>query len=139
MKLVLRDDDCYILAFHAGDRFLETLKEFVKKEGIKAATFDGIGAVNSLTLGFFNSESKNYQEKVLNENLEVVSLTGNISKSGGDLVVHAHGVFGNSAYQGLAGHIKDMTISVTLELRLDKLSAGLERSKDDASGLNLLN
>ncbi|MDO8574413.1 MAG: DUF296 domain-containing protein [bacterium] len=141
MKLVLKDGRRYVLRFDFGEEFIETFKRFCAGEKIASGFFSGLGAASEVTLGFFDLETKKYLENKFVENLEIASLTGNISKNEGDLVIHTHSVLGrnNNNYESLAGHVKNLVVSAALEIHLIALDDPLERKFDSKTGLNLLN
>ena len=140
MKLVFKDGRRYVLRFDYGEELIEIFKKFCINEKITPGFFSGLGAASEVTLGFFELETKKYLENKFVENLEIASLTGNISKNEGDLVIHTHGVFGrnNSNFESLAGHVKKLIISATLEVHFITLEGKLDRKFDPKIGLNLL-
>ena len=51
----------YIVRIAKGEEILATLSQLCEKEEIKLGTVIGIGAVNKVTLGVFNSVDKKYE------------------------------------------------------------------------------
>lgn len=66
----------YFIRINPGQELVSTLKEFCKAKKITLATVSGIGSLKSVTLGFFNPESKKYDQKTFNEYMEMPGLTG---------------------------------------------------------------
>ena len=56
----------YFIRINPGQELVSTLKEFCKAKKITLATVSGIGSLKSVTLGFFNPESKKYDQKTFN-------------------------------------------------------------------------
>lgn len=138
MKLILKDNRRYVLRFDSGEEFIGKFKEFCVKKNIEAGFFTGIGATSEITLGLFDLDTKKYIEKDFKENLEVVGLTGNISKTRDNTTLHVHGVFGTRSYESIAGHVKKLVVSVTLEIHLIALDGKINRKIDEKTGLNLM-
>ncbi len=121
-----------------GEEILASLKDLARAEEIPWAWIQGIGAIDDLTLALYDPAERRYRESVFRENLEVVSMSGNIAWLGDDPVVHAHGVFSRVDCTTVGGHIVRGCVSVTLEATLAIGEGRLERRPDDRVGLNLL-
>lgn len=128
----------YLLVFQTGDRFAEELLAFGRSEDLAGATFTGIGAFQEVTVAFFNTATHQYDELHLNEQLELLSVTGNLARFEGDLRLHAHVVLARPDASALGGHLMEGTVRPTLELSLTHLPSGLTRQSDDEFGIPLL-
>jgi predicted DNA-binding protein with PD1-like motif len=117
---------------------VKTITDFCANEEIANAYFFGIGAVDTLTCGYYNLEEKEYHFKDYNEPLEVVSLSGNVMRKDGKPFVHVHGVFTDITNKAFGGHIVEMRVHVVLEVMLTPLQSKVERIHDDCIGLALL-
>ena len=84
----------YALVFDSGDEVLAGLRQFAKEKDLDAAEITGLGAFSSGVLGFFDFERKDYDRIPVDEQVEVLSLTGNVSKHEGKPKVHVHMVLG---------------------------------------------
>lgn len=80
----------YFLRINKGSEIVSTIRNFCKTYEITLATVQGIGAVNGLALGFFNTETKVYQEKIFTEPMEITSILGNITTKDNDVYIHLH-------------------------------------------------
>jgi len=58
---------------------LEALLSYAKNNNCKSCWIFGIGALKKANLAWYNQEKMEYEEKLFDENLEIVSLSGNIS------------------------------------------------------------
>lgn len=72
-------DNIYAIRLIKDSEIIHSLKEFCEENKITAGIIQGIGALNSLTLGYFNSATKEYKEKTIQGSIEMTSLMGNIS------------------------------------------------------------
>jgi len=69
----------WILVFDKGDEVIATLTAFAKAHGVQAAHFTGIGAFSEVSLGYFDRDRKDYKKIPLREQVEVLSLMGDIA------------------------------------------------------------
>jgi len=139
MKHILSDNKSHMLCLEPGEELLSSLKNWAVEKGVKAASFTALGASGKLTLAYFNLETNSYQDKVFDEDFEILGITGNISVKEGEVAVHAHGTFSGADYKVVGGHIKEARISVTCEIALIVYEGVIERVLDEKTGLSLMN
>ena len=123
-----------IIVFKPGDEVLEALLTL----GIDSAQFVAIGGFERATVAYWNRETKQYEDHVIAEQLEVVSLIGNIARIGSEHKVHAHATLGRQDLSTIGGHLKRGVVYPTLEMMLIPLSPPLIRKRDEETGLDLL-
>ena len=138
MKVILQEKNTYILKVGVGEEVLGALKAFCRKEGIEAAHFSCIGAASEAELWWYDLKRKEYEKKIFQTDLEIVSMTGNIALKEGEIIVHAHGVMADREYKTVGGHIASMVISGAGEIVLEKMSGRMDRAYDEETGLHLL-
>lgn len=141
MKSKLLDDageKTFVLIFDTGDEVATGLAEFAKQQRLGAAHFTAIGAFQELTLGYFAWESKQYQKIPLKEQVEVLSLAGNLVLADGSPKLHAHVVVGKPDGTAHGGHLIEAIVRPTLEVVLIESPKRLERRHDPQSGLALI-
>ncbi len=131
------DRERWVLVFQTGEEVLSTLKEFAAREKLAGANFSAIGGFSRATLAFFDLAAKEYRPIPVGEQVEVVSLAGNIAEVGDDLKVHAHALVSRSDGSALGGHLLEGHVRPTLELFLTE-AGELRREKDEETGLPLL-
>jgi uncharacterized protein len=139
MKVIIEDNGKFLIRFDKDEEVFAGLLNFATEHNITAAVFTAIGACSEIEIGFFNTTLKDYRRKPLFENKEIISLNGNIAISDGKPVVHAHGIFGDTEFNVVGGHIFKLVVSVTCEVSLTKLEGQAQRILDPGSNLNLLN
>lgn len=128
MKVILKDDDVFIFRFDKGDEFITSLKNFCIKNSVKAATFSAIGATDDCVVAYYDSALNKYIDKrYFGKNMEVVSLLGNISVYNNQPIIHAHGVVADSDNRAIAGHVRELKVSVTCEVSLQVLNGEIKR------------
>jgi predicted DNA-binding protein with PD1-like motif len=129
----------YALVFDTGDEVSETLLAFAREQAVDSAHFTGIGALTDVVLGYFEWDSKEYKRIPVREQVEVVSLVGNIARSPeGGPALHAHIVIGKSDGMAMGGHLLGGHVRPTLEVALTESPAHLQRAIDPETGLALL-
>ena len=140
MKTVFHKGNSYVLRFDPVEEVLKKLMEFAEKESINGASFTAIGAVKKVVLAYYDIGEKEYLDKNFDEEMEIVNVIGNVARNAemGNIIVHAHGSFGNRDFEVIGGHIKEMLVSATCEVSLTKLEGGLERTFNQEISLNLL-
>lgn len=130
--------DTHVLVFDKGDEVVDRLLALAKEERLGAASFAGIGAFSDVTLGFFERERKEYKRTSLNEQVEVLTLAGDITLKDGEPQVHAHVVVGKADATAWGGHLLEAHVWPTLELVLVESPAELRRALDEETGLPLI-
>jgi uncharacterized protein len=128
----------YALIFDNGDEVMKTLKTFANEHSLKAARFTAIGAFSTAEIGFFDYSIKDYKHIPVNEQVEVLSLLGDIALFGDESAVHAHVVLGKSNGMAVGGHLLKAIVHPTLELILEETASYLQKRIDKETGLPLI-
>lgn len=128
-----------VVIFETGDEVMEGLKQAAKEHRLSASGFEAIGAFEAVTLGFFDWNTKRYKETALHEQLEVLSLIGDVALKDGTRAVHAHVVVGRQDATTAGGHLIEGRVRPTLEVVLTEAPAHLRREYDSETGLALIN
>lgn len=129
----------YVVVFDKGDEVASGLLDVAKKYNLDAASLTGIGAFSDVTLGYFNRERKEYKKNPLAEQVEVLSLIGDIAvKEDGTPQVHAHVVVGRSDGTTRGGHLLEAHVWPTLEVVVVESPAHLRKKTDPETGLALI-
>jgi hypothetical protein len=128
----------FVLVFERGEQVMGPLLDFLRAESVSAARLSGIGALESVTVGYFDWESKEYEQHRLNGQVELLSLTGDVALRDGAPQVHAHVVVGRRDTTTRGGHLIDATVRPTLELIVEDAPAHLRKQIDSETGLALI-
>ena len=129
----------FVMVCDRGDDPVEALTAAAKRFDLSGASLTGIGAFSGVTLGFFDRTRRDYARRVIREQVEVVSLVGNVAlDAGGEPRVHAHVVVARSDGSALGGHLLGGTVDPTLEVMIVESPATLRRKIDPVTGLALL-
>ena len=125
----------FALVFDPGEEALAGLKRFAREANLIGAHFTAIGAFSDVTLGFFDPEARHYVEIPVREQVEVLSLIGNVAQFDGKPKVHAHAVVGKRDGTAHGGHLIAAHVRPTLEVVLVESPHHLRRETDSATGL----
>jgi len=128
----------YVLVFDTGDEVIAGLLDFARTHDLGGSHFTAIGAFSSLVVGYFDWGKKDYQKIPLDEQVEVLSLVGDIALGEGGPKVHAHVVVGKADGTAHGGHLLKAHVRPTLEVILVESPQHLRRQPDKASGLALI-
>ena len=128
----------YALIFETGDEVMSTLKAFAQDNRLGGSHFTAIGAFRDVTLGYFDWEKKDYRRTSLDEQVEVVTLAGNIALKDGRPKVHAHIVVARENGNAVGGHLLEAHVRPTLEVVVTETPAYLQRREDPETGLALI-
>jgi uncharacterized protein len=138
-KEIAQRPKTFVLIFETGDELASGLSSFATDQHLSAASFKGIGGCSSVRLAWFSWESKKYEPSVtLDEQVELLSLIGDVALLEGTPVVHAHAVIGKRDGTAHGGHLLEARIRPTCEIVLTESGARLEKSVEPESGLALI-
>lgn len=126
------------LVFEQGDEVMTLLEEFAAEHNLNASRLTAIGAFKSATLGYFDWQRKEYEEIPVHEQVEVLSLVGDIALDGGKPRVHVHAVLGRRDGSTVGGHLMKAKVRPTLEVVLVESPGYLRRAFDPESGIALI-
>lgn len=139
MKIIHEQGDFKTISFAKGEEVMSTIKAYLADNNIQAAHIAGLGAVSEIEIAYYNIETKEYERHTITENLEVLSLNGNVGvNTEGDTVIHLHGTFGKRDLSLLGGHIFALTISGAGEIHLKIFEGTINRAYDEETGLTLM-
>jgi uncharacterized protein len=129
----------YVLVLDKGDEAVSCIEGFARENDIAAAQMTGIGAFSDAVLGFFDWESKDYRKIPVQEQVEVVSLLGDVALGpDGKPALHPHVVVSRADGLALGGHLMEAHVRPTLEIILTESPKHLHKRKDVESGLALI-
>jgi predicted DNA-binding protein with PD1-like motif len=132
-------EKAFVLVFATGEEVVSGLLRFAAERGLTGAHFTAIGAFERVTLGFFDLAKKDYKRIAVDEQVELLSLVGNIARGDdGDPKLHAHAVVGKSDGTTRGGHLLEAYVRPTLEVMVTASSQSLHRRMHPDLGLALL-
>lgn len=138
MKAKKLDQNSFLIRLFPDEEIIASMQRFASKHQHKFISFSGIGAIKEVELSFFNIASKKYTDKTILNDLEILSLSGNIASFEDKPLVHAHINLSDKNFKAIGGHLKSAIISVTAEIVAFVYDTKVLRTKDNYSNLNLL-
>ena len=141
MKSKLNNHDnqkTFALVFDAGDEVISLLTDFAQQQNLHASQFTAIGAFEKATLGYFNISIKDYKKIEVNEQVEVLSVTGDIAMNENKPQIHAHVVLGKSDASTVGGHLLKAIVKPTLEVILTESPSYLNKKMNKEFDLPLI-
>ena len=130
--------DIYLIRLDPGEEIVEKIQWLCLVEQIHLAHVSGLGAVNNVTLGIFNPDTKQYKANMFHADFEIVSLTGTVTTKEGRPYLHLHMAVGDTYGRCYGGHLNSAVVSATCEIVLTTIPGTVERKPDPAIGLNLM-
>lgn len=128
----------YAMIFDKDEEFIARLTSWAKEKKLAGSHFTAIGAFREVTLGYFDREKKEYQKIPVREQVEVLSLIGDIALKDDMPQIHAHVVVGKADGSAHGGHILEARVWPTLEVILTESPTHLCRKFDPETGLALI-
>ena len=128
----------YILSLDNHVSIMEALAAFCKEKEVYCGKVSGLGAIGSATFRFLDPATKQYVDKTFEEQMEISTLTGNISVKDKQPYLHVHITACRRDYTCVGGHLLDARVNGACELFVEDYyltSAG--RRPDEETGLNL--
>lgn len=120
---------------HGADWRAE-IESLADEEGIDAAWFVAMGAVQDAEVWFYDQDETEYRSVTFDEPLEVASCVGNVALLHGERFAHTHAVLSRPSGQSVAGHLNAATVFAG-EVYLRAFEGELLRSHDERTDLDL--
>lgn len=138
-KLLQENPRTYAVICDTGDELAASLNQLATEQKLASSSFKAIGALSSVKLAWYNPETKKYQTSVdLDEQVELLSMIGDIALKDGEPQVHAHLVVGKADGTTHGGHLLEAKVRPTCEIVLTESPQHLQKQVDPESGLALI-
>jgi predicted DNA-binding protein with PD1-like motif len=128
----------FVVVLDRGDEAMNSLTVFAAEQQLNAARFTAIGAFSRGVVAFFDWNTKSYRNISIDEQVEVLSLVGDISLDNDQPKVHAHVVLGKADATAHGGHLVEGQVRPTLEIVITEAPGYLRRRHDPETGLSLI-
>lgn len=125
----------FVLVLDSGDDLIPSISQCARDAKLKGAMISGLGQVQNPTLAYFSSDPK---AKPTLTNFagfyELASLNGNITNNAGQHYTHVHAVLADKQFHGIAGHVNDAKVGLTVEVTIIPFTSAVERMVDAETG-----
>ena len=135
-----RFQDTYYVRLDRGDEIISSLLDICRREGIRSATFSGIGGCETAEIQTFLPEKGEFETRVIRGALELISMMGNIvTDDEGTYFHHTHALYSwkdeEGQHQMASGHMKASRVLYTAEMELRPVLDGrIGRKYDKETG-----
>jgi len=130
--------DNIVARIDRGEEILLSVKSICKKENVELASISALGAVDHVVVGLYKVAEKKYVPNTFDGEMEMTSLTGNVTTKDGEVYLHLHADFADGDGHVFGGHLNEAVISGTCELFIHTLNGAVGRKLDEVTGLNIL-
>jgi len=138
-KQIAENPKTVAMIMDTGDEIVSVLQQFATSQKLSGSSFKAIGALSHVKLGWFNWETKKYEVAVeFDEQLELLSLIGDIALKDGKPQVHAHLSVARRDGTAHGGHLLGAHVRPTCELILTESPMHLQKRFDPESSLALI-
>jgi len=128
----------YAVIFGKGDEVASGLVEFAQRYQVTSAHFTGIGALQDATVAWMDREKKSYKAIPINQQVEVLSMMGDVAMFEGKPAVHTHLVVGLDDASAKGGHLIEAHVYPTLEVMVTVDPVSMQKRFDPETGLALI-
>jgi hypothetical protein len=128
----------YVIVLAKGDEVMSGLTDFARQNNVTSASFTAIGAFSHATVAWFDESRKEFKLNPINQQVELVSMIGNITLVNNKPAVHIHVSVASSDGTVRGGHVINAFVFPTLELFTTVYPTPLHKQPDEATGLELI-
>ncbi|MBV9174503.1 MAG: DNA-binding protein [Chloroflexi bacterium] len=130
----------FVIIFDKDDEAKDGLTQFATEHNVTAAHLTAVGGFSRAVLGYFSRDKKEYERIPVDEQVEVLSLVGDVAvKPDGKPEVHAHVVVGRRDGSTRGGHLLEASVWPTLEVVVTDSPEYLRKTPDPETGLAVIN
>jgi uncharacterized protein len=128
----------YAIILAKGDEVMSGLTDFARQNKVTSASFTAIGAFSHATVAWFDDGRKEFKLIPIKQQVELVSMIGDIALVNDQPAVHTHVALASSDGTVRGGHVINAFVFPTLELFMTVYPTALHKQLDDATGLKLI-
>ena len=134
-----RNGDQILIRIDKSEEILDIIRKICTAEKIYGAVFSGIGACSKAVVSSYIPEENDFTNHEADGLLELISLSGNISREDHAPFEHTHALFSyleDGEQKVLAGHLKHALVSYTAEILLT-VTDTIEKTLDPTVGITV--
>jgi uncharacterized protein len=128
----------YAIILAKGDEVMSGLTDFARQNKVTSASFTAIGAFSHATVAWFDDARKEFRLIPIKQQVELVSMIGDIALVNDQPAVHTHVALASSDGTVRGGHVINAFVFPTLELFMTVYPTPLHKESDKATGLKLI-
>jgi Predicted DNA-binding protein with PD1-like DNA-binding motif len=128
----------YAIILAKGDEVMSGLTDFARQNKVTSGSFSAIGAFSHATVAWFDDGRKEFKLIPIEQQVELVSMIGDIALVNDQPAVHTHVALASSDGTVRGGHVINAFVFPTLELFMTVYPTPLHKESDEATGLKLI-
>jgi uncharacterized protein len=132
-----KDGSRIFVRLEIGDEVHPSLIGIAERERVFGGWLSGIGAASEVELGYYDLERKDYDRTKIDGDVEIASASGTLGVVDGKPFVHLHAVVSDRQCATHGGHLFRAVTAATLEFVIFTAREPIERTRDEATALNL--
>lgn len=114
-----KPDGSMLVVLERGEKIVKSLTTLVTEQQIHGGQIVGVGALKDVELGYYELEKQTYlRQSFLDEDFELLALSGNISLKDNAPFIHVHTVLGKRDFSTFGGHLFEGVVAVTAEITI---------------------
>ena len=130
--------DRYQVRLEIGDELMDSLTRLARAESISYAAVSGLGAVRRIVLGYYQPRISDYERHDLTDQMELLSLIGNIAQRDGKPALHIHAALARQDLTVIGGHVFEAEAQPTMEIWVRPDDATVQRLYNEETHLALM-
>ncbi|RQW81999.1 PPC domain-containing DNA-binding protein [Micromonospora globispora] len=138
LELTDGDRRVVVVAVDKGEDAVTAINEVAARYHIRGARVTAVAGFKSAELGYFDRGKRDYLPIPVREQVEVLSLLGDIADNQGKAALHVHALLGHRDGTTVGGHLLHGEVWPTLEVISTEVGASLTKRVDPETGLALL-
>ena len=122
------------------EEVIQSFTQWASDQKIGFASFQAIGALKEVELGYYDLHKKTFLKKIFKDDLELLSGLGNISWVESQTpFVHFHASLGQRDYAVIGGHVFSAKVAVAFECFVTVYPVKVFKKDDPDIGLKVWN
>ena len=121
-----------------GEEAVAAVGAALRDQRLLAGRVTAVGGFAEAEVGWFDRAIKDYRRIPVSEQVEVLSLLGDVADQDGEPALHTHTVLGRSDGSTVGGHLLRGHVWPTLEVIVSEVSPDLAKRMDPETGLTLI-
>ena len=121
----------YVVVLAKDDEVMSGLTDFARQNKVTSASFNAIGAFSHATVAWFDDSKKEFKLNPINQQVELVSMIGNITLVNDEPAVHTHVSVASSDGTMRGGHVINAFVFPTLEVFMTVYPTALHKERDE--------
>ncbi|MEU4660398.1 PPC domain-containing DNA-binding protein [Micromonospora chalcea] len=121
-----------------GDEPVTAIGDALRRHDLRAGRVTAVGGFREAEVGWFDRAAGDYRHIPVRDQVEVLSLIGDVAARDGEPALHVHTVLGRSDGSTVGGHLLSARVWPTLEVIITEVAPELAKRVDPETGLALI-